>query len=258
MAVFEQPTSVPVKWLPFTNRNSDEAQTSEHDGDIRMGDSTGVSASLGGEIFSERNVENQTLVIVITLEIEGPVPSAANPVPLCIWNRPCRFYIGDTPILFRQKGEKSVNEEGNVKVIMEYLVNISKRRAFWSLNKDILKITVLTTNMPYPSRKIWRIRACTHQRPQRKHDQYAVSSEDQYAVLEIMTKVIKGEFEKLEDLNDKDVSLTCGISLEVFNNEFNWMSGMNDDLFTYEVEVANIPCDSKKDDDSEHSSVAMS
>ncbi|GJZ82792.1 hypothetical protein Tco_0647965 [Tanacetum coccineum] len=24
------PTSVPVIWLPFTNRNSDEAQTSEH------------------------------------------------------------------------------------------------------------------------------------------------------------------------------------------------------------------------------------
>ncbi|GKB03586.1 hypothetical protein Tco_0831729 [Tanacetum coccineum] len=29
-------------------------------------------------------------------------------------------------------------------VIMEYLVNISKRRAFWSLNEDILKITILT------------------------------------------------------------------------------------------------------------------
>ncbi|GKB24388.1 hypothetical protein Tco_0863789, partial [Tanacetum coccineum] len=29
------------------------------------------------------------------------------------------------------------------------------------------------------------------------------------------------------------------------------MSGMDDDLFTYEVEVANIPCDSNKDDDSE-------
>ncbi|GKB85633.1 hypothetical protein Tco_0957905 [Tanacetum coccineum] len=40
------------------------------------------------------------------------------------------------------------------------------------------------------------------------------------------TKVIKAEFEKLEDLNDEDVSLTC-------------------------VEVANIPCDSNKDDDSE-------
>nr|GEV34186.1 hypothetical protein [Tanacetum cinerariifolium] len=55
---------------------------------------------------------------------------------------------------------------------MEYLVNISKRRAFWSLNKDILKITILNTNTPYPSRKIRRIRACTHQRPQRKQDQY--------------------------------------------------------------------------------------
>ncbi|GJV17822.1 protein CHUP1, chloroplastic [Tanacetum coccineum] len=33
-------------------------------------------------------------------------------------------------------------------VIMKYLVNISKRCAFWSLNEDILKITILTTNMP--------------------------------------------------------------------------------------------------------------
>ncbi|GKB71535.1 hypothetical protein Tco_0932947 [Tanacetum coccineum] len=65
-------------------------------------------------------------------------------------------------------------EDGG-EVITEYLVNISKRRAFWSLNEDILKITILTTNTPYPSRKIRRIRACTHQRPQRKQVQYAVS-----------------------------------------------------------------------------------
>ncbi|GJW76208.1 hypothetical protein Tco_0137890 [Tanacetum coccineum] len=56
-----------------------------------------------------------------------------------------------------------------------------------------------------------------------------------------MTKVIKGEFEKLEDLNDKDVSLACDTSLEVFNKEFYRMSGIDDDLFTYEVDVANIP-----------------
>ncbi|GJZ09730.1 hypothetical protein Tco_0544013 [Tanacetum coccineum] len=49
----------------------------------------------------------------------------------------------------------------------------SKRRAFWSLNEDILKITILKTNTPYPSRKIRRIRACTHQRPQRNEAQYA-------------------------------------------------------------------------------------
>ncbi|GJW09982.1 hypothetical protein Tco_1575809 [Tanacetum coccineum] len=39
------------------------------------------------------------------------------------------------------------------------------------------------------------IRACTHQRPQRKLDQYAVSSEDQYAVLEIWN-----EYNILEDI----------------------------------------------------------
>ncbi|GJY26210.1 hypothetical protein Tco_0400936 [Tanacetum coccineum] len=67
-----------------------------------------------------------------------------------------------------------------------------------------------------------------------------------------MTKVIKGEFEKIKDVKVEDVSLTCDTSLEVFNNEVNRLSGMDDDLFTYEVEVANIPCDSKMDDDSEH------
>ncbi|GJU69218.1 hypothetical protein Tco_1255477 [Tanacetum coccineum] len=66
-----------------------------------------------------------------------------------------------------------------------------------------------------------------------------------------MTKVIKGEFEKLEDLKVKDVSLTCDTSLKVFNNKSNRLSRMDDDLFTYEVEVANILCDSNKDDDSE-------
>ncbi|GJY92503.1 mitochondrial proton/calcium exchanger protein-like protein isoform X1 [Tanacetum coccineum] len=62
---------------------------------------------------------------------------------------------------------------------------LTKGHTLGSLNEDILKITVLTTNMPYPSRKIRRICACTHQRPQRKYDQYAISREDQYAVLEI-------------------------------------------------------------------------
>ncbi|GJX56249.1 hypothetical protein Tco_0286146 [Tanacetum coccineum] len=80
-------------------------------------------------------------------------------------------------------------------VIMEYLVNISKRRAFWSLNEDILKITILKTNTPYPSRKIRCIRACIHQRPQRNKTQYAVSRRSQYAVLEIWN-----EYNILEDI----------------------------------------------------------
>ncbi|GJX73548.1 hypothetical protein Tco_0312143 [Tanacetum coccineum] len=67
-----------------------------------------------------------------------------------------------------------------------------------------------------------------------------------------MTKVIKGEFEKIKDVKVVDVSLTCDTSLKVFNNEVNRLSGMNDDLFTYEVEIANIPYDSKMGNDSEH------
>ncbi|GJV85316.1 hypothetical protein Tco_1525214 [Tanacetum coccineum] len=69
-----------------------------------------------------------------------------------------------------------------------------------------------------------------------------------------MTKIIKGEFEKLDSIKISDVSLTCTTSLEIFNEEFNRMSRMEDDLFTYEVEiteVTNISCDLKKEDDLE-------
>nr|GEV46497.1 VIER F-box protein 2 [Tanacetum cinerariifolium] len=67
-----------------------------------------------------------------------------------------------------------------------------------------------------------------------------------------MTKVIKGEFKIIKDVKVEDISLTCDTPLKVFNNEVSRLSRMDDDLFTYEVEVANIPCDSKMDDDSEH------
>ncbi|GJW99992.1 hypothetical protein Tco_0183906 [Tanacetum coccineum] len=59
------------------------------------------------------------------------------------------------------------------------------------------------------------------------------------------------EFKKIKDGKVEDVPLTCDTSLEVFNNEVSRLSRMDDDLFTYEVEVANIPCDSKMDNDSE-------
>ncbi|GKD68664.1 hypothetical protein Tco_1322754 [Tanacetum coccineum] len=64
-----------------------------------------------------------------------------------------------------------------------------------------------------------------------------------------MTKVIKGKFEKLIDAKTEDVLLTCDTSLEVFNNEFARLCSMDDDLFTYDVEVTNILCDSNIDDD---------
>ncbi|GKF65784.1 hypothetical protein Tco_0192301, partial [Tanacetum coccineum] len=66
-----------------------------------------------------------------------------------------------------------------------------------------------------------------------------------------MTKVIKGEFEKHEDVKDEDVSLTYDALLEAFYSEFNRLSRMDNDLFTYEVDMADIPCGSNMDDDLE-------
>ncbi|GJS54637.1 hypothetical protein Tco_0627999 [Tanacetum coccineum] len=48
-------------------------------------------------------------------------------------------------------------------VLMEYLVKISKKARILELKRRHLKITVLTSYTPYPSRKIRRICACTSQ-----------------------------------------------------------------------------------------------
>ncbi|GJY40551.1 hypothetical protein Tco_0427821 [Tanacetum coccineum] len=115
-----------------------------------------------------------------------------------------------------------------LQIITEYLVNISKRRAFWSLNEDILKITILKTNTPYPSRKIRRIRACTHQRPQRNKAQYAVSRETQYAVFKIWN-----EYNILEDIKRGPYSKKSPIRRDLDNSTSNvlipldsWTSGL--------------------------------
>nr|GEV69150.1 hypothetical protein [Tanacetum cinerariifolium] len=62
-----------------------------------------------------------------------------------------------------------------------------------------------------------------------------------------MTKVIKEEFEKPKSLKINDTSL------KNFHKELNWMSRIDEDLFTYEIEIlglASILCDLNKEDDS--------
>ncbi|GJU72732.1 hypothetical protein Tco_1264137 [Tanacetum coccineum] len=126
-------------------------------------------------------------------------------------------------------------------IIIEYLVNISKRRAFWSLNEDILKIN--DSDYQYAvSIKEYTAYPCLHS---------PKTTKETRSICLRMTKIIKGEFEKLIDVKVEDVSLTCDTSLEVFNNEINRLNEMDDDLFTYEVKVANIECGSNVDDDSE-------
>ncbi|GKD29217.1 hypothetical protein Tco_1239995 [Tanacetum coccineum] len=51
-----------------------------------------------------------------------------------------------------------------IAVIMEYLVKISKKARILELKRRHLKITVLTSYTPYPSRKIRCICACTSQK----------------------------------------------------------------------------------------------
>ncbi|GJT54979.1 hypothetical protein Tco_0990033 [Tanacetum coccineum] len=60
------------------------------------------------------------------------------------------------------------------------------------------------------------------------------------------------KFEKIKDIKVEDDSLACDSPLEVFNCEVSRLSKIDDNLFTYEVAIANIPCDLRVDDDSEH------
>ncbi|GJX05983.1 zf-CCHC domain-containing protein [Tanacetum coccineum] len=77
----------------------------------------------------------------------------------------------------------------SVIVIMEYLVKISKKARILELKRRNMKVTVLTSYTSYPSRKIWRICACTSQETTKIQDQYAVSRRNLYAVFNF--KVIK-------------------------------------------------------------------
>ncbi|GJZ44791.1 hypothetical protein Tco_0592387 [Tanacetum coccineum] len=62
------------------------------------------------------------------------------------------------------KSKNEMEHEEEERLIMKYLVKISKKARIMELKRRHLKITVLTINMPYPSRKIRHICACTSQK----------------------------------------------------------------------------------------------
>ncbi|GJW58782.1 hypothetical protein Tco_0105513 [Tanacetum coccineum] len=68
----------------------------------------------------------------------------------CIYMLPEKDYPLTTEVMMLMLSRRLQVEED---IIKEYLVKVNKRRAFWSLNEDILKITILKTNTPYPSRR---------------------------------------------------------------------------------------------------------
>nr|GEV37283.1 hypothetical protein [Tanacetum cinerariifolium] len=67
-------------------------------------------------------------------------------------------------------------------------------------------------------------------------------------------KVIKERSEKLRLLKINDDSFAYNSPLGIIFDEFNRLSGMDDDLFTYEVEIPEVPsihCEKKEVDDSD-------
>ncbi|GJV63935.1 hypothetical protein Tco_1474763 [Tanacetum coccineum] len=81
-------------------------------------------------------------------------------------------------------------------VIKEYLVKVNKRRAFWSLNKDILKIN--DSNYQYVvSIKEDTAYSCLYSPKTTKETRsIRISKEDQYAVLEIWNEKILEEIKR--------------------------------------------------------------
>ncbi|GKC57253.1 reverse transcriptase domain-containing protein [Tanacetum coccineum] len=97
-----------------------------------------------------------------------------------------------------------------------------------------LKIIVLTTNTPYPSRKIRCICACTHQRPQRKQDQYAVSRNDQYAVFNPYGNKIFWKISNMvPTLRNPRYAVSKTLDTSVGYNPKNWFEKLDDALWAF-------------------------
>ncbi|GJT64016.1 hypothetical protein Tco_1015496 [Tanacetum coccineum] len=106
--------------------------------------------------------------------------------------------IKELPNKRRCKAEKFEANQYSLGPNEQYIAIRSYEYDIWERRpreRNVDEITILKTNTPYPSRKIRRIRACTHQRPQRNKDQYAVSRENQYAVFKIWN-----QYNILEDI----------------------------------------------------------
>ncbi|GJX29733.1 hypothetical protein Tco_0237812 [Tanacetum coccineum] len=111
----------------------------------------------------------QTLPQPAFMDFEPSVP----PINLSI----SRLSAQPEPFLSREQVLDQLSQYQEFDLIMEYLVKISKKARILKLKQRHLKITVMTSNTPYPSRKIQHNRACTSLKTKRNDDQYAVSRE---------------------------------------------------------------------------------
>ncbi|GKD17945.1 hypothetical protein Tco_1207103, partial [Tanacetum coccineum] len=114
--------------------------------------------SLDGKITARDRLQTpklkriMTLILILTVSLVGIMDQT-------------------TPDLAQKKSTKLVKyRSSGILLIMEYLVKISKKARILELKQRHLKITVLTSNTPYPSRKIRRICACTSLKTTKEQD----------------------------------------------------------------------------------------
>ncbi|GJY07362.1 zinc finger, CCHC-type containing protein [Tanacetum coccineum] len=128
----------------------------------------GAERQLVAAVAAPRGVEDASNIDEGTQAVPAPIHAPPPLPPVAGKTMPQRF--GRLEEEIRGLHQDIGNLRGLVErlmidqVIMEYLVKISKKARILELKRRYLKITVLTSSTPYPSRKIRRICACTSQK----------------------------------------------------------------------------------------------
>ncbi|GJS19854.1 hypothetical protein Tco_0448486 [Tanacetum coccineum] len=112
-----------------------------------------------------------------------------------------------TKALGRERLEFLINKLG-MRIIIEYLVKISKKARILELKRRHLKITVLIPNTPYPSRKIPRICSCTSQKTTKETRSIRYYGQPVYNAQEYVNAPTRPE-----QLRHKSNSYSCRISI---------------------------------------------
>ncbi|GJZ19450.1 hypothetical protein Tco_0556040 [Tanacetum coccineum] len=93
---------------------------------------------------------------------------------------------------------------------MEYLAKIRKKACILELKQRHLKITVLTSNMPYPSRKIQRVCSCTSLKTTKEQGSIRRIQRSIYAVFKLCRSLGLAACASLESKNE--VCLLCEVN----------------------------------------------
>ncbi|GJY85278.1 hypothetical protein Tco_0499304 [Tanacetum coccineum] len=132
------------------------------------------------------------------------------------------------------------------KIIMEYLVKISKKARILELKRRNMKKLTLTSYMSYPSRRYGVFVHALHERPQRNKDQYALIEE--VTTKTIAEPILKKYMENAQAeskpaesniIDDINIKLSKELLMELKNNAYHEM--FNEDVVDHIANVIELP-----------------